>query len=219
MKVLAINGGPRKTWNTATLLNHALEGAASEGAQTELIHLYDLNYKGCISCFACKQKDGKSYGRCAVNDDLKPVLQKIEEADAIIVGSPIYFGMTTGETRSFLERLMFQYLLYDAEHSTLRKRKLQTGLIYTMNVNEDLVEKIGYDKIFKGTENAMARILGASESLFVTDTYQFDDYSRYDTLGLDEVKKAKRHEEVFPEDCKKAFQMGAKFAQKSLFEA
>jgi multimeric flavodoxin WrbA len=62
MNVLAINGSPRKKWNTATLLNTALEGAASQGAKTEIIHLYDLNYKGCISCFACKLKNGKSYG-------------------------------------------------------------------------------------------------------------------------------------------------------------
>ncbi|XWX63056.1 flavodoxin family protein [Desulfitobacterium sp. AusDCA] len=48
MKVIAINGSPRKNKNTATLLNKALEGA-----ETELIHLYDLNYKGCVSCFAC----------------------------------------------------------------------------------------------------------------------------------------------------------------------
>ena len=52
MYVLAINGSPRKNWNTATLLNKALEGAAAQGVQTELIHLYDLNFKGCISCFA-----------------------------------------------------------------------------------------------------------------------------------------------------------------------
>lgn len=55
MKVIALNGSPRKKWNTATLLKHALDGAASKGAETELIHLYDYNYKGCISCFACKQ--------------------------------------------------------------------------------------------------------------------------------------------------------------------
>ena len=53
---MAFNGSPRKDWNTATLLNKALEGAASKGATTELIHLYDLNYKGCISCFACNAK-------------------------------------------------------------------------------------------------------------------------------------------------------------------
>ncbi|MCO5381118.1 MAG: flavodoxin family protein [Methanosarcina barkeri] len=56
MKVIAINGSPRKKWNTATLLEKALEGAVSEGAETEIIHLYDLNFKGCTSCFACKLK-------------------------------------------------------------------------------------------------------------------------------------------------------------------
>jgi multimeric flavodoxin WrbA len=59
MKVIALNGSPRKKWNTSTLLKHALDGAASRGAKTELIHLYDYNYKGCISCFACKLKGGK----------------------------------------------------------------------------------------------------------------------------------------------------------------
>ena len=51
MKVIAINGSPRKKWNTATLLEKALEGAETEGAETEIIHLYDLNFKGCKSCF------------------------------------------------------------------------------------------------------------------------------------------------------------------------
>ncbi len=51
MKVIAINGSPRKRWNTATLLEKALEGAASQGAETELIHLYDIDFKGCTSCF------------------------------------------------------------------------------------------------------------------------------------------------------------------------
>ena len=55
MKVIAVNGSPRKTWNTATLLEHALAGAAGSGAETELVHLYDLEFKGCISCFACKK--------------------------------------------------------------------------------------------------------------------------------------------------------------------
>src|SRR5208337_3352580 len=105
MKVIGFNGSPRKKWNTASLLQKALEGAASKGAKTELIHLYDLDYKGCISCFACKTKDGKSYGTCAVKDDLTPIFKKVEKADAIILGSPIYFGRVTGEMASFYERL------------------------------------------------------------------------------------------------------------------
>lgn len=52
--------------------------------------MYDLDAKGCKSCFACKTKDGESYGSCAVKDDLTPVLKKVEEADAIILDVPIY---------------------------------------------------------------------------------------------------------------------------------
>ena len=87
MKVMAVNGSPRKTWNTATLLKKVLKGAASQGADTELVHLYDLNFTGCISCFACKTRGGKSYGKCAVKDDLKPIFKKIEAADAL-TGAP-----------------------------------------------------------------------------------------------------------------------------------
>src|SRR5208282_5915004 len=104
MKVIAFNGRPRKKWNTATLLEKALEGAASLGAETELVHLYDLNYKGCTSCMACKLKAGKSYGKCALRDGLTPVLEKIPKVDAMVLGSPIYFGTVTGAMRSFIER-------------------------------------------------------------------------------------------------------------------
>ncbi len=70
MKVIAINGSPRETWNTATLLQKALDGAKSMGADTKLIHLYDLNFKGCSSCFACKRKGSGYIGHCAMKDDL-----------------------------------------------------------------------------------------------------------------------------------------------------
>ncbi len=127
MKIAAFNGSPRKNWNTATLLNKALEGAASQGAETELIHLYDLKYKGCISCFACKTKDGSSYGKCPVQDDLAPVFKKIEEADAIILGSPLYLGRVTGEMASFLDRLLFQYSVYSNPPQSLFPKNCRLG--------------------------------------------------------------------------------------------
>ena len=92
MNVIGINGSPRKQWNTATLVAKALEGAAAKGATTELVHLYDLDFKGCKSCFACKTRGCKSYGKCILNDELAPVLEKIAAADALAIGSPIYFG-------------------------------------------------------------------------------------------------------------------------------
>jgi len=211
-KVIAINGSPRKKWNTATLLNKALEGAASQGAETEIIHLYDLKYKGCISCFACKLKDGKSYGKCACKDDLTQILEKIEQSDALILGSPIYLGAATGEMRSFIERLIFPYLVYDENYSTLFNKKIPTGFIYTMNVNNQQMKDSRYNYHLQTTEWALKRVFGASESLFVTDTYQFDDYSKYVATKFNAEEKAKRREEEFPKDCNKSFAMGARFA-------
>jgi len=213
MKVIAFNGSPRKNWNTSTLLKHALEGAASQGAEAELIHLYDINYKGCTSCFACKLKDGKSYGKCAMNDDLTPVLRKVEEADALIIGSPIYFGAVTGVLKSFLERLLFQYLVYDANYSSLFKKRMSTGFIYTMNVNQTQAIEIGYKQHLEYAEQAMKNIFGANESLFVTDTYQFDDYSKYVVTSFNGEEKAKRRKDEFPKDCQKAYEMGVRFAR------
>ena len=211
MKAVAINGSPRKKWNTATLLEKALEGAASQGAETELVHLYDLDYKGCISCFACKLKSGNSYGRCDVQDGLRPVLQKLEDADALILGSPLYFGVVTGATRSFLERFLFQYLVYDAKFSTLRKKPVQTGFIYTMNIGEDGMEAQGYKETLGAMDAPIKRLLlcGEVPSLYVTDTQQFDDYAKYEVNAPSAERKAKRRKEMFPKDCQRAFEFGA----------
>ena len=215
MKVIAFNGSPRKKWNTATLLENALEGSASQGAETELIHLYDLNFKGCKSCFECKTKGGKSYGRCAVKDDLTPILKKVEETDAIILGSPIYFGTVTGEMRSFMERLLFPYRPYvdpQDPRQSLFPKKINTGFIYTMNVTEEQMKELEYDQHSRLNERVLQLIFGASESLFSYDTYQFEDYSKVVADRFDPEKKAKRRKEVFPKDCEKAFEMGARFA-------
>ncbi|MBI6871898.1 flavodoxin family protein [Clostridium aciditolerans] len=215
MKVLAINGSPRKDKNTATLLNKALEGAASQCAETELIHLCEQNYKGCVSCFACKMKNGKSYGKCALKDDLTPILEKAAKADAIILGSPIYFASVTGAMRSFLERFMFQYLVYDADYSSLFGKKISTGFIYTMNVTNERMKGIGYEQSFKSSEMVMKNLFGSSESLIVNDTYQFDDYSKYVVTLFDEKEKSKVRDEQFPKDCQKAFDMGVRFAKQT----
>lgn len=215
MKVIAINGSPRKNWNTATLLEQALKGAESKGADTELIHLYDLDFKGCISCFACKRIGGESYGVCAMKDGLTPVLEKIEKADALILGSPIYLGDVTGEMRSFLERLFFQYLVYDKERSVLFQKKIPTAFIYTMGVNQQQMEMMGYEPIFMRMEMLLQRFFGSAESLYVTDTYQFDDYSKYVSTAFNAEEKAKRRKEEFPKDCRKAFDMGVRFAEQT----
>jgi multimeric flavodoxin WrbA len=218
MQIIGFNGSPRKQWNTATLLTKALEGAASQGASTKLVHLYDVDYKGCQSCFSCKKKGGSSYGRCAMRDGLTPLLQEVETADAILLGSPIYLWGVTGEMKSFLERLIFPFYRYakpDDPVPTLFPKKIRTGFIYTMNVDKQLLKQSGCDKILAQNERFLERVFGHSESLFSFDTLQFEDYSKVDQHVFDPQKKAARHKEYFPQDCEQAFEMGRRLAARA----
>lgn len=215
MTIIGINGSPRKNWNTATLVSKALEGAASQGSQTELVHLYDLDFKGCKSCFACKTVDGPSYGRCAQKDDLGPILKKIEkEADAIIIGSPIYFGAMSGEMRCFIERLLFAPMEYSQPFRSLFPRNIKACMIYTMNATEMMCNERGYKMMFASTEATFQLVFGEAETFCCYDTYQFPDYSKVVMEFMDPVKKLTRRETVFPDDCRKAFELGCRIAAK-----
>ncbi|GFO62179.1 flavodoxin family protein [Geomonas paludis] len=208
MKVIGINGSPRKQWNTAQVLQKALDGAAAQGAETELIHLYDVDFKGCTSCFACKLKGGKSYGKCAMRDGLTPVLEKIAQADGLVLGSPVYFGRATGEICSFLERLLFQYFVYSQPPASLFERRIRTAFIYTMNVPETLMQEANYAVHMGGNENYLRRIFGECETLCCNETVQFDDYDKYVFNYFDPQQRRERHSVLFPENCRKAFELG-----------
>jgi multimeric flavodoxin WrbA len=212
VKVLVVNGSPRKTWNTATLLQKCAEGAASQGAVTEWIHLYDLAFKGCISCFACKTIGGANYGRCAVKDDLSPVLEKAMNADVLLMGSPIYLGSVTGEMQSFLERMIFPFLAYTDPPASIFPGKIRTGFIYTLGADEELARERGFDARIPMNDFFLKLIFGNSEFVCSYDTYQFEDYSKVFAPRWDPEKKAKRRTEVFPEDCRRAFELGRRLA-------
>ena len=213
MKVMAFNGSPRKKkWNTITLLNNALQGAMSAGADTELVQLYDLSFSGCVSCFSCKKLSRKEDGVCAVQDDLTDVLNRVKEADALIIGTPVYYGTESASTRAFLERLCFPYLKYAKNMQSLFPRRINTAMIYTMNVPEEISKLIGFDQIFSITKMILGMHFGACELLLSTDTLQYSDYDKFEAEMFDKEAKHKRHTEVFPEDCKRAFELGVRMA-------
>lgn len=208
MKIILLNGSPRKSWNTAELLNQAAEGAKSVGAEVEMVNLYDLKFTGCKSCFACKVKGSKNAGHCMINDDLKPVLEKIDEADGIILGSPIYFSDITAEARAFFERLMFQVLNYEGQPFT--DGKLRVGCIYTMNAPD------GY---MNGLYQKYAQLFGMFYiyvgTVASTETLQVKDYGRfYLNSAMESARKARR-EKQFPVDLQNAYELGKKIAQQS----
>lgn len=219
MKALFINGSPRKNFNTAQMLTKAMEGAQDAGTETELVNLYDYEFTGCRSCFACKIKNSKTNGICAIRDSIRPVLEKAAEVDIIIIGSPVYFGYPTGQVRSLIERLLFPLDTYEVDKNGKRvkiaHKPVQTAMIYTMNCPEELSHKIGYDTLLGFTGQELGRIFGYNEILYSYETYQFRDYSRYDANMFPEEQRRERREKQFPIDLKHAYELGKRLADKA----
>lgn len=211
MRLLAVNGSPRRGMNTAQLLEKVVEGARSKGAEGELIHLRDHQYSGCISCFHCKDPKGSSYGRCIKKDDLTPILDQAHQADVLVLGSPFYFSVETSFMRAFQERLWFQYYLYSNLKPPLSPQKKATALLYTMNVKEEDMEKYGKTTVINIAKGVMERLFGVScELFFCNDTKQVKDYSRYEMDMWDVEAKEERHLKQFPIDLERAFEMGTR---------
>ena len=102
MKVLLINGSPHKNGTTYTALNEARTTLEAEGIEAEIIQIGSQEIRGCSGCLACRK-----LGRCVFNDPVNEVAKKLEEADGIIVGSPVYYASPNGTLISFLDRLFY----------------------------------------------------------------------------------------------------------------
>ena len=219
MKVIGINGSPRKGWNTQTLILKALEGASDAGADTELINLYDQPIKGCLECFACKRKDIETNGLCAIRDNLRPILEKAHEADVIILGAPNYFGYPSGMFMSFLERFLFPITSYQVENGkqvhVLGNRVIPAGLIYTMNADERYYKTGGYEISMGRVKNTLEYLLGYAEQYNSYETLQFKDYSVMNANMFDSEYRKLRHETQFPVDEKECYEMGKRLVPKA----
>ena len=210
MNVIAVSGSPRKNWNTEKMLASALDGAQSQGAKTKLIRLYDLNFKGCKSCLACKRIGAQR--KCFVKDDLTPVLEELNNADAIIFGSPIYFMELTGVMHSCLERFYFPYVTYSTERQTFFGRKLPIGFIYTMNVTPDWLQQMPIANRFAEVTKELFGV--EPEIVCAYDTWQYPDYEKFEH-GIFSVEQKKLHrEEIFPKELGTAKQLGITLVQK-----
>ena len=221
MKLYAVNGSPRRNKNTATLLDKVLEGAheAVPELRTERIDLYSLKYTGCVSCFACKRKNGPSYGKCAVRDDLHEVLEKLANADAVVFGSPIYYRTITGQLHAFYERFFFPYMQYKVGYPNLVKRKIPVACVYTMNVMEAEMLRDGYRTNMELFEMFLENYFQKPLLLHAFNTYQFDDYDQYVCEVFSKEEKAAYRDAHFPEDCRKAALMGKQLMERAAMSA
>lgn len=102
MKVIAINGSPRKKGNTYSSLNKVIDELKSEGIETELLQLGGRNVRGCIACYKRMEKrDRQCHG---AKDEMNEFISKIDQADGILIGSPTYFGSVTAEVKALIDR-------------------------------------------------------------------------------------------------------------------
>ena len=204
-RIIAVNAGPRKGWNTDTLINEAIKGAESAGATVEKFDLYRLEmFTGCISCFGCKREKFK--GKCICRDGLTPVLDAIRSADGLIIGSPNYLGEMSAGFRALYERLIFQNLTYNAEHYCCNENPIPVLLMMTSNAPEGY-----FSALTQNYQETFRRFIGPTELLISGDTLQLKDYSKLDWEWsiFDPAAKQQRHETVFPQECRKAYELGA----------
>lgn len=101
-KVLVLNGSPHVRGCTAAALDEVIRTLNAEGIETELIQVGSKNIRGCIACGRCGE-----LGRCVFDDLVNEVAPKLEEADGLVVGSPVYYGSPNGTILSFLDRLFY----------------------------------------------------------------------------------------------------------------
>ena len=205
--IIAINASPRAAWNTAQLVRSAADGAASAGAEVKTVNLYQLEkFTGCISCFGCKRGE---QGVCVCRDGLTETLEAIRNADGLIIGSPIYLGDLTSGFRALYERLMFPFVTYCTENPNCNPKQRPTLLIADSGCPEERYAAVGYDRMLEGYRRFFEHNLGPASLLISSDTLQVSDYSKYHWTMFDPAAKQQRHDEVFPDDLKRAFAAGA----------
>ncbi len=212
-KIYILNGSPRKNWNTAKMCESFANGAESKGVEVEIVNLYDIDFKGCRSCFSCKLRGGKNFSRCSYSDDLTPLLDKISNSDGAVFASPIYFGDITGVMRTFSERLMFPFFQYEKGYPSTAPKKFPTAVIYTMNVPEGLSNQM-YREMMGRFEWFIEICFSKPIRVGAFDTCQFDDYSKYAAKCFDAEHKTMQLKESLPRDLEKAYNAGVKMAER-----
>lgn len=216
-QIYIINGSPRKNWNTYKMCESFANGVKDAGGSAEIINLYDIDFKGCRACFACKLKNGKNNGFCSYPDGLKDILNKVSLADGICLATPIYFGDVSGVMKMFLERLVYPFVKFDKQYTPIPPKKLKTAVIYTMNVDENTFLSSYIGQEHPGPigffENWITHLYSKPQRICAFNTFQYNDYSKYDDERWDIDDKLRQHKNIFPKDLENSYCAGKNIVQ------
>ena len=109
-KLLIINGSPRKNGTDAAIADLIAERVREHDYETETVNICDMSIGGCRACMACKRT-----GKCAQDDDMIQMYEKIRSSDMLILASPIYFGAETGQMKCFIDRFYAMVRMQDGQ--------------------------------------------------------------------------------------------------------
>jgi multimeric flavodoxin WrbA len=124
MKVVSINASPNEDGSTSLLLQTIENNLSEMGHKINRFNLFDLEFKSCKGCSECSKPETHY---CVQNDDLIPVLEEIDKAEALVFGTPVYFGFVTGIGKSFIDRLYT--FMKTKEKADRFKKKIFTNVI------------------------------------------------------------------------------------------
>ena len=197
MKTIVINAGPKRRDCNARLAKSAFEGAESVGAEVEFVDLYKLNLSGCRVCLICKNDEDVC--KCFWRDELSPLIERIFEADCVLIAAPIFFSQPTSHYMALLERLVYCMVSYKTGNKF--KGKVNVGLFYTINYPMDYFEK-SVRPHMKQSEDLLKMLNGK----VVIETYQNISKNMTSSSTDDELKLKK---EQFASDLESVFEIGA----------
>jgi multimeric flavodoxin WrbA len=194
-KIVAIIGSYRKGGVIDTAIQAVLEGARRKGAETQAFHLTDQHIEFCTNCRQCAQTPSAERGKCTLEDDLEAILQAIDEADSVILGSPVLCGNVSAIFRRFMERLLgYAYWPWGQPAPRWRSKPTRKAVLVASSAMPALMMQV-----FTGTTNALrstARSVGAK------------------TIGTLWIGLAagEPHHRLSPRTLAKAHRLGAKLA-------
>ena len=201
MKTIVINADPKIKESVGQLMKSAAKGAESVGSEVEYFDLYKLDMRGCMNCSICKIKNKESF-KCYWRDELSPIIEKILNADTLLIGSQIFFNEPTSHYRALVERLIYSIVSYDRNY--YYKGKVNVGIFYSV-----LSPKEHYEKSIKPC-------LKSTEELFKMLNGEVKIFESYKGLKsqIKTEHEIKEKEKEFQIDLKRAYELGAELSQK-----
>jgi multimeric flavodoxin WrbA len=137
VKVLGLEGSPRKNGNTEKLVKAILDGATEKGADTKFYKLVNMNISLCQGCFSCRET-----GTCVTEDDMLLLLGEIQSSDVIIVGSPVYMWQVSGQTKLFMDRLV---PFIKPDFTSRLKGKKRVFMVFTQGNPDEQTFKVYFE--------------------------------------------------------------------------